>query len=703
MHSDQSNRKPSKPNAALTELRMRLSDGLAASGLDKAQLARRAKLGRTTVSEAFQPGGPVPSARTVAVLARHLGLPLEKLLELRRTAVAQEGNPAVEDESRLGRPITQWEPHDLEVHPAGAAEDGCGLGESPQRLLPGYVQRAHDRVLAQAVQDAKAGSSRMLLLVGTSSTGKTRACWEAVQPLADEEWRLWHPFDPTRAEAALEDLERVRPRTVLWLNEAQHYLGDAETGERIAAALHALLTNPDQAPILVLGTLWPEYERQYTVLPKPGQPDAHSRARELLAGRTLLVPDTFDAAALRAASALAKDGDQLLGDALTRASAHGRVTQDLAGAPELMRRYHHGTPAARALLEAAMDARRLGVGLYLPQTFLTDAAIGYLADTDYAELTDDWTEAVIAELAQPVHGKLAPLRHAPARPAHDPPGAPPATPPSSEAGPVFQLADYLEQHGRTTRRWLCPPASFWNAAHLHLINPNYLDELAKAAHDRYRLQWAHHLHHRAAEAGSTRALASLAEMREAAGDPKGAEALAQQAAEAGNPDALLSLAKMRESAGNREGAEALARQLADAGHTTALLSWATTRKWMEDRSFVESLYRPTFDTGGLGDLLRWASLLNLVKEQEGTEVLHSRAVDADAPGARLDLTWLRELARDRERAEALARKLADAGHTTALKDLARMWVREGAADGYRIEVWWPYGLNPDGTPTRPWQ
>jgi hypothetical protein len=84
----------------------------------------------------------------------------------------------------------------------------------------------------------------MLVLVGSSSTGKTRACWEAVQPLASEGWLLWHPFDPTRAEAALENLQNVRPRTVVWLNEAQHYLGDKQFGERIAAALHACSHNP---------------------------------------------------------------------------------------------------------------------------------------------------------------------------------------------------------------------------------------------------------------------------------------------------------------------------------------------------------------------------------------------------------------------------------------------------------------------------
>ncbi|MET9109620.1 hypothetical protein [Streptomyces zhihengii] len=86
--------------------------------------------------------------------------------------------------------------------------------------------------------------------MGTSSTGKTRACWQAVQPLAEKGWRLWHPFDPTRVEAALEDLHRVGPRTVVWLNEVQHYLGDREFGERIAAAEHHLLIDERRGPVL---------------------------------------------------------------------------------------------------------------------------------------------------------------------------------------------------------------------------------------------------------------------------------------------------------------------------------------------------------------------------------------------------------------------------------------------------------------------
>lgn len=60
------------------------------------------------------------------------------------------------------------------------------------------------------------------------------------------------------------------PRTVVWLNEAHHCLGDSTAGERIAAAVHHLLTSPQRGSALVLGTLWPDYFKQYTSLPTAG-------------------------------------------------------------------------------------------------------------------------------------------------------------------------------------------------------------------------------------------------------------------------------------------------------------------------------------------------------------------------------------------------------------------------------------------------
>ncbi|MFG3207370.1 hypothetical protein [Streptomyces sp. NPDC048192] len=625
------------------------------------------------MQQAFQADGPVPSAHTVTALAGALRLPVGELLALQR--VAAGGGDS--ERPGPGRPIGLWDPHALEVHPAGTAQGGSGL--PVQRELPTYVPREHDRILAEAVREAGQGHSRMLVLVGGSSTGKTRACWEAVQPLAELGWWLWHPFDPTRAEAALEDLHRVGPRTVVWLNEAHHYLGDLTAGERIAAAVHHLLTSPQRGPVLVLGTLWPQYVQQYTALPAVGEPDPHSRVRELLAGRTVRVPDAFDARALAAATALAEGGDRLLADALTRARADGRLTQDLAGGPALLERYRTGSPAARALLEAAMDARRLGVGLHLPQAFLTDAAPDYLHDSDWNQLTDDWAEKAYAELAEQVHGKQAPLSRVTPRPRRRPPG------PSTDAaasprpsGPLFRLADYLEQHGRTARRHLCPPASFWHAAHTHLTDPDDLYNLAVEAENRHRLQWAHHLRLRAADHGSTLALIQLALMREAAGDREGAENLARQAADHGDAGALVQLANMQDEAGDREGAENLARQAADHGSTEALFLMALMRERAGDREGAENLARQAADHGSPGALAQLARMREAAGDREGAETLYRQAADHGSTAALIQLAQMRERAGDREGAENLARQAADHGDASALAQLA--WMRERGGD-----------------------
>ncbi|MEV0186821.1 helix-turn-helix domain-containing protein [Streptomyces sp. NPDC050625] len=623
MRDEQSGHSP-----ALIELRRRLAEGLARMRLNKTDLAGRAGLGRTTVSQAFQTDGPIPSAQTVVALARALKLPVEELLALQRDAAGRGGGGSGERRGP-GRLIGEWKPHDLEVHPAGHSKVVDDSDAPGTRALPGYVRRDHDRVLAEAVSDVAAGRSRIVVLVGSSSTGKTRACWEAVQPLAQKRWRLWHPFDPTRAEAALEDLHRVQPRTVVWLNEAQHYLGNRSAGERIAAAVHHLLVSPERGPVLVLGTLWPEYAHQYMTLPAPGGEDPHSRVRELLSGRTVTIPHSFDAPALAAAAALAEGGDRLLADALTRAHTDGRVTQDLAGAPELLTRYQHASPPAKALLEAAMDARRLGVGLHLPQAFLTDAAPDYLSQTEYDELTDDWAEAAFAELAEPVHGKQAPLRRTTPRPPRRPstPSPAAASPAAGTTGPVYRLADYLEQHGRTTRTHLCPPSSFWYAAHAHLTHPDELNNLTLAAEARHRLQWARHLRHRAAEYGNTDALVRLAVSREEAGDQQVAEILAQEAAEHSNTRALVHLAERRERTGDRPGAETLARQAAEHGNTDALYRLAVSREEAGDRQSAETLYWQAVHHGDTEALVRLAEIREAAGDRQSAETMARQATE----------------------------------------------------------------------------
>ena len=297
--------------------------------------------------------------------------------KLARLADGPPGEQRVGSDCGAGWPLAEvTDPFALEVHrPVQPEDPQPGLP-----ALPTYVPREHDTELGRVVRAAAEGRSGIAVLVGGSSTGKTRACWEALQLLRDrpEPWRLWHPIDPSRPDAALRELPGIGPRTVVWLNEAQFYLdvADGRLGERVAAGLRELLRDPARAPVLVLATLWPQFWDEPDRPPggrrRPACPGAgtagrprHHRARRVHRSRSC------SSSARRGTRGWPRPPP---------AAQDGQVIQFLAGAPELLARYRNAPPAAAALIHAAMDARRLGMGIGLPQAFLEAAAPGYLTD-----------------------------------------------------------------------------------------------------------------------------------------------------------------------------------------------------------------------------------------------------------------------------------------------------------------------------------
>jgi hypothetical protein len=407
----------------------------------------------------------------------------------------------------VGVPLAEvTDPFALEVHrPVQPEQEQAGLDD-----LPPYLPREHDAALARTVRTAVQGRSQIAVLVGGSSTGKTRACWEALRLLRDQPgpWRLWHPIDPTRPDAALRDLPGIGPRTVVWLNEAQFYLEVAEDrlGEQVAAGLRELLRDPARAPVLVLATLWPQFWDTLTARPTGGN-DWHAQARDLLAGHDITVPAALTPAQVRQ---LTGAEDPRLALAAAAARENGQVIQFLAGAPELLTRYRNAPPAAAALIDAAMDARRLGMGAALPHAFLEAAAPGYLTDDQWDGLGEDWLEQALAYTAIPckgVRGPLARVRPRPARPAARSFGNQHGSI-AAAAGPLYRLADYLDQQGRAHRASQIPPAEFWSAAAVHTA-PGDHAALGDAAHDRGLYRDAAQLHKNAAAAGNPRAVSYL--------------------------------------------------------------------------------------------------------------------------------------------------------------------------------------------------
>ncbi|PTA45209.1 hypothetical protein [Micromonospora sp. RP3T] len=361
----------------------------------------------------------------------------------------------------------------------------------PQPVQPRYLRRAHDESLARMVARAAEGRSGIAVLVGGSSTGRTRACWEALHGLPSG-WRLWQPSDRDGLAAVPTDLFRTEPRTVVWLDDLHQHLDQpGDTGERVATALRALLADHHRSPVLVLGTLWPTHWARLT---RGGS--RYVQARALLSGADVPVPAAFTGPArvdlLRVAGT----------DARLRMAAQeardGQVTQYLAGVPALLDRYRHAPPAARALIHAAMDARRLGHRPALPLAFLVAAAPAYLTDADRDALREDWLEQALAHVAEPCRGVPGPLhRIRPPYPGRPGPGD----------GLRYRLAGCLDQHGHDTRRGIFPPAGFWAAAADH-VDPADQAALGDAAQARGLYRHAGRLH-RSAARGNRRGVAYL--------------------------------------------------------------------------------------------------------------------------------------------------------------------------------------------------
>jgi transcriptional regulator with XRE-family HTH domain len=400
------------------------------------------------------------------------------------------------DDAAPGRPLAQWtNPFDLEVHPPVQADDPAL--DLPD--LPPYIPRDHDEKLAELARAARDGRSGIAVLVGGSSTGKTRACWETLKTLdiPNGSWRLWHPLSPTPAAAALRDLPLIAPSTVLWLNEAQRYLDTRDRqGEELAAALRELLRDPARSPLLILATLWPDDWRKLTTRPPHGESDPRAQARELLSGHEIAVPPAFTDQQLRA---LAESSDPRLRRAAESAT-DGRVTQFLAGARELLSRYETAEPATKALITAAMDARRLGMGEAIPRSFLEAAAPAYLdgPDLDMIEEEADWIVGSLADVAQSANGVRGPLTRIRVR----------------GEDSSYRLADYLEQHARRERLAVIPPADFWRACEV-LTDPGELRVLGEAAESRGLLRHASRLYKRAAVLGDAEAIVQLIEQLQA--------------------------------------------------------------------------------------------------------------------------------------------------------------------------------------------
>lgn len=190
-------------------------------------------------------GGLAAADRVFSRLAELAGVYAPAAAEVTEVVLRRDLSGVPLRRSLQPRAAVDWEPVQLGVHRAITADRG--LGPALPELTP-YIRRAHDAQLRDLLADP--ARPVMVVLVGGSSTGKTRAAFEAVRDCLPD-WPLLRPADAAELVGQLAS-GAVRPRTVLWLNETQWFLRDQPEA---AAALRRLLA--DVVPVAVVGTMCP--------------------------------------------------------------------------------------------------------------------------------------------------------------------------------------------------------------------------------------------------------------------------------------------------------------------------------------------------------------------------------------------------------------------------------------------------------------
>lgn len=616
----------------------------------------------------------------------------------------------------------------FEVHPA--LDGNAKTASLPP--LPPYIARpmSIDEQLRQEVAAARTGN-RMVLLIGGSSNGKTRACWEAVRSTLPD-WLIHHPLEPDRPTALLNALRSraLQPNTVLWLNEAQAYLLDKRSDE-VASALQSLLTSEDRGPILILGTMWPKFSRILEAGPdvEEGLTDASPIQQLADFASWVTMPSEFTKEQLISADSIINSDPRLK---FARSNAENRqIAQFLAGAQQLKRRYQHSDTAGRAIVTAAIDARRAGHGRLLREDFLKAAAEGYIDDESWHGLEDDWFSARLSDLTAQHRNLPGPLtRHRPRR------GEPPT------GISLYFLADYLDETGRRERAKEIPAPELWNAAGLYshttadLINLGREARRYGATHcmDLYlkadaaglkdTLRWfshrliteqrfseaeqvihdhcpdsalyaelggslfaagnrarGEHLVRRAFDmSGNTTGARRLGHHLSTRGLKHGAERIYTWAAEADDLVALAWLAQRREALGDRTTAERYARRAMLLGNPEAVLGLAQARGMAGKMSDAERLCSTLAEDGHGAYLARSAEDL-LKRQNYGMALIcYQAASTAGNPQALEWMSWRSDGQGSYKEAEVYAFKAAAVGYSHALHTLAHLRFAKGRLD-----------------------
>lgn len=282
----------------------------------------------------------------------------------------------------------------LGIHPAIPLPAGSDDSLSPE--LPSYVSRDIDADLHTLLR-AKRATGGLIVLVGRAASGKTRCAHEAIKAVLPD-WRLCMPGN-TESLKALIDSEVDLSHTVIWMDEAQKFLGP---GKLEAETVRRLFFNA-QHPTIALGTIWPDsYGRLRD------QEDPNRDAQEVLRLASRFDLAEFSPTEMERAARIAEIDPRVHEAISSRSDAS--FTEILAAAPELIHRWNQGdNELGRHIITASIVTRICGHVDIMPTGTLRDVATALMSGTQRARATTEWFEEAVVWACKPVRGVISPL------------------------------------------------------------------------------------------------------------------------------------------------------------------------------------------------------------------------------------------------------------------------------------------------------
>jgi hypothetical protein len=150
----------------------------------------------------------------------------------------------------------------------------------------------------------------------------------------------------------------------------------------------------------------------------------------------------------------------------------------------------------------------------------------------------------------------------------------------------------------------------------------------------------------------------------------------RRAAEAGDTAAMDTLALLLAAGGAQAEAEQWWRRAAEAGHPRAMTSLAVLLRDREETADAERWLRRALERGDVSAAYEYGVLLEQLRLPVPMEDMYRRAAGVGHPGAMFRLGLVLR-ARDREEAESWLRRAAEAGHVDAMIALGIMLEESG--------------------------